>query len=396
MAQGCSKEAVKEVVVEDIPKPIILDKEIVYIDQPSGYRSIPNDSNFRNVHNLPGLPSTIKVDYPWEKERLIGNNQGYITSNVFVDPNNEYILQLMLSTPGTPDTSTGSPQYKTRYRVSTDGGATFSEVKLLQIEGYTKDNPIKGVEIGRNGYNVNFTTPIIQAKSGKIVIPINLHPWDDVNKKIYNPANAYIFQDAGAIIGTWNSTSKSFTWEFGEWLRIDHNVSTRGLSEPSIVELKDGRFAMTARGSNLNRPDLPGYTWVSFSSDHCMTWSVPVPLTYSTGENFFVPASCSTIFRSRINGRLYWIGNLVNSNPESNYPRFPLVIGEVNEKNFGLIKETVLQIDTRNPDKEGEKMQLSNFKILEHNQRNEIIVVVTRLELSKAAKAPCWYQIQLT
>lgn len=393
--QSCSRRGADDKAGQTNPYVVIIDKEIVFIDHGSNYRAIPTDPDFRNVANIPSLPKIIEVPFPWKEERLISNNQGYITGNVFVDPKNRFVLQMMLSTPGTPDTSSGSPQYKTWYRVSIDGGRTFSRPSLVMIEGNTQENPMDGVEIGRNGYNVNFTTPIIMSSSGKIIVPVNLHPWDEENQKIYNPADAYIFQDAGALVGEWNDNTKDITWRFGGWLRIDHNMSTRGLSEPSIVELSDGRFVMISRGSNLKRPDLPAHAWVSFSRDDGMSWSLPEPFAYSDGNNFHVPASCSTIFRSKVNGKLYWIGNLVENNPDGNFPRFPLVIGQVSEEPFGLIKDTILQIDARHVEREGEMVQLSNFNILEHLHNAEIIITLTRREGTTVARASSWYRINL-
>jgi len=395
MGESCSKKMTQVRKEESISVPVIMDKEIVFMDQTTKYRAIPTDPNFRTISNLASLPRTIEVPFPWKEEKLISSNQGYITGNVFTDPKNRFILQMMLSTPGTPDTSSGSPQYKTWYRVSNDGGRTFSEPTLVIIEGNTLENPIEGVEIGRNGYNINFTTPIIMGSSGKIIVPVNLHPWDDEKQRIYNPADAYIFQDAGALVGEWDEQSKDIIWRFGGWLRIDHNVSTRGLSEPSIVELSDGRFVMISRGSNLTQPDLPAHAWAAFSEDGCKTWSVPEPFSFSDGMIFHVPASCSTIFRSKVNGKLYWIGNLVEDNPNGNHPRFPLVIGEVNEEPFGLKKSSVVQIDTRHEEREGEKVQLSNFHILEHAQNGEIIITLTRREGQDVAKALSWYRIKL-
>lgn len=395
MGQSCSKKMADVTKDLSISVPEIMDKEIVFIDQTSNYRTIPADPGFRSLTNIPSLPPTIEVPFPWKEEKLISNNHGYITGNVFVDPEKRFVLQLMLSTPGTPDTSTGSPQYKTWYRISYDGGRTFSKTSLVVIEGNTLENPIEGVEIGRNGYNVNFTTPIIMGSSGKIIVPVNLHPWDEKEQKIYNPADAYIFQDAGALIGEWDEQTKDIIWRFGGWLRIDHHVSTRGLSEPSIVELADGKFVMISRGSNLKQPALPAHAWVAFSEDGCMTWSAPEPFSYSDGTNFHVPASCSTIFRSKVNGKLYWIGNLVIENPDGNFPRFPLSIGEVSVSPFGLIKSIVVQLDTRHPEKEGEKIQLSNFNILEHSHKAEIVITLTRREGSIVAKAPSWYRIKL-
>jgi hypothetical protein len=115
---------------------------------------------------------------------------------------------------------------------------------------------------------------------------------------------------------------------------------------------------MVTRCSNSGRPELPGYAWHSFSDDYCRTWSAPKPFTYNDGTNFFVPTAHSTLFKSRKTGRVYWIGNLNETNPNGSYPRFPLTIGEVDVEKFGLIKDTVMNMDTRHPEVEGPLVQL--------------------------------------
>jgi hypothetical protein len=376
----------------------IIDSEVWFVnnDINEDYRPIPTDPAFYYYSGLPVLPRVQQVPFAWEKENFSCNNGGYITDNVYLEPNKPWILQLCISTPGKSDTKTGSPQYKTWYRTSRDNGKTFTPLKQVIIEGYTKMNPIEGVEIGRNGYNVDFTRPVVRASNGEIMVPVGLHPWDDENQKIYLPlSGAYLFQDAGVLIGNWLPDGSDVTWKFGGWLRIDHNKSTRGLSEPTIIELdKKGKFAMVSRGSNLARYDLPCHAWVSFSNDYCRTWSEPEPLKYSNGESFYVTTAHSTLFKSKVNGKTYWIGNLQSTNPRASFPRYPLVIAEVDLTNFGLIKETAVEIDTKH-EADGEQMQLSNFKILENKKNAEIIVVLTRREGANSAKYPSWYRIKL-
>jgi hypothetical protein len=55
------------------------------------------------------------------------------------------------------------------------------------------------------------------------------------------------------------------------------------------------------------------------------------------------------LFKSKVNGKTYWIGNLTGTNSEASFPCYPLVIGEVDLSNFGLIKKTVVEIDTQLP-----------------------------------------------
>src|SRR5690606_25385857 len=199
------------------------------------YNPIPDDPGFRLHQGLPTLPASMSVPFDWETENLYGRSAGHcITDNVYMEPGKPWVLQLLISTPGKGDTKTGSPQYKTWCRTSVDGGITFSPGKPVIVNGYSRMAPIKGVEIGRNGFNVDYGRPIVRATNGEIMVPIGLHPWDDINNKIYLPvASAYLTQDAGVLIGSWLPDGSDVLWRFGDWLRIDHNVSTRGLSEPS-------------------------------------------------------------------------------------------------------------------------------------------------------------------
>lgn len=381
--------------------PEVIDKEICFVnDEHNGdYRPVPTDPDFYYYSGFPVIPPVQPVSFPWGEENFYSGNGGYITENVYLEPEDDkpWVLQLSISTPGKGDTKTGSPQYKIWYRTSNDNGVTFTPLKQAIAKGYSNMNPNEGVEIGRNGYNVDATRPIVRASNGEIMIPIGLHPWDEEKQEVYLPvAGAYIFQDAGVLIGKWLPDGADIEFEFGGWLRIDHNKSTRGLSEPTIVELnQEGHFAMVCRGSNLARLELPCYAWVAFSDDYCRTWSEPEPLTYSSGENFFVTTAHSTLFKSKVNGKTYWIGNLQHENPRASIPRYPLVIGEVDLDNFGIIKETVVEIDTRQPQDGGENLQLSNFSILESNKRAEIIMVLTRREGANTASHKSWYRIRL-
>lgn len=377
----------------------VIDKEVWFVNNLANkeYRSMPTNPQFRYFSGFPGIPGVQPVPFLWGKENFSSGNGGFLTDNVYLEPGKSWVLQLAISTPGQGDTTTGSPQYKTWYRTSLNGGKTFSALKQVIIEGYTSMNPIVNVEIGRNGFNVDFTRPIVRASNGEIMVPVGLHPWDEKNKQIYLPIpNAYLFQDAGVLIANWLPDGSDVEWKFGGWLRIDSNKSTRGLSEPTIVETsKPGRFAMVTRCSNTGRPELPGYAWISFSDDYCRNWSALKPFTYADGGNFFVPTAHSTLFKSRKSGLVYWIGNLNEANPKGSHPRYPLVIAEVDLESFGLKRHTVTIIDTRYPGIEDPLVQLSNFRVMENVEAKEILVVCTRREGANAASHPSWYRINL-
>lgn len=378
----------------------VLDQERCFVNGGSpaaGCRPVPSDPGFLLHPDLPGIPAVNPVPFAWGKENFSSGNGHHITDNVYLEAGKPWVLQLAISTPGKSDTAAGSPLYKTWYRVSTDNGGHFTPLKQLIVKGHNPMEPVDGVLIGRNGYNVDFGRPIVKASNGEIMVPVGLHPWDTVHNKRYLPdPKAFLFQDAGVLAGKWAADGSDLQWEFGKWLRIDHNQSTRGLSEPSVVELSTpGHFAMVARGSNLARFDLPCYAWVSFSKDYCRTWSPCRPLAYSDGGAFFVTTAQSALFRSATTGKTYWIGNLQKENPKASAPRYPLVMGEMDLKVFGLIRDTVIRIDTRQDDREDQTVQLSNFRIMEHKTKKEIIVSLKRRDKTGAAAADSWYRIGL-
>lgn len=379
--------------------PKVIDKEICFVNDAANkaYRPMPDDPRFRYFSGVPDIKLVQPVPFSWGLENFYSENGGYLTDNVYVEPRKPWILQLANSTPGKSDSAAGSPQYKIWYRTSDNGGKTFSGLKQVIIKGYTGMNPIPDVEIGRNGFNVDFTRPVVRASNGDVMVPVCLHPWDKEGKKIYLPVSkAGLFQDVGVLIAKWLPDGSDVEWNFGKWLRIDYHQSTRGLSEPTIVETREpGKFAMVTRCSNSGQPDLPGYARISFSDDYCRTWSAPRPFTYSDGSNFFVPTAHSTIIKSRKDGRVYWIGNLTETNPQGSFPRFPLVIGEVDQESFGLIKNTVTIIDTRHPEADGPLLQLSNFKVMENVAAKELLIVCTRREGRNVAAHPSWYRVKL-
>ena len=63
------------------------------------------------------------------------------------------------------------------------------------------------------------------------------------------------YLQCGALIGRWNEAENRFSWDFGDWVTVPLEVSTRGLYEPSHALLPDGRILMVCRGSNYTKED---------------------------------------------------------------------------------------------------------------------------------------------
>ncbi|HBN84763.1 MAG TPA: hypothetical protein DDZ89_13060, partial [Clostridiales bacterium] len=72
--------------------------------------------------------------------------------------------------------------------------------------------------------------------------------------------------------GKWDESSE-LQWTLSQPIKLSPELSRRGLIEPAVAEMPDGRILMVTRGSNQGRNDtnvdrmIPGYRWYSISSD---------------------------------------------------------------------------------------------------------------------------------
>jgi hypothetical protein len=320
---------------------------------------------------------------------------------VYQAPNQPWILHLafssryMIETPEAID-------FKMWYRVSNNGGLTFTPLRQLILcdPSYNADHPIDGIQRTEAGFvnrfNMTGMAPIIGASSGEIIVPFYYGPLDS-NGVMYNPYGTTSFCYAGALIARWTPDGNDVVWSQSQTVIVDANNSTRGSYEPTIAELKrKGSFVMIIEASNEQRPSRPNYRWVSYSHDFCRTWSKPVPLTYSDGTIFYSAASSSTVLRSVKNGRLYWIGNITPSNPNGNHPQYPLIIGELDEMR-GIIRDSVVTIDTKNAQYDSDSVFLSNVRTYQDTASGNILLVLPRTDYwwQGYTDTTCWYVLQV-
>jgi hypothetical protein len=185
----------------------------------------------------------------------------------------------------------------------------------------------------------------INTPDGGILVPAQITPLAP-DGQLYNPVGAYTYTDAVVLLGKWRGSR--LEWRASERIAGDPAHSTRGMDEPTIELLDDGRLLMILRGSNDRRPDLPSYRWFSVSQDAGNHWTIPQPWTYHNGQKFFSPSSCSQLLRHS-SGRLFWLGNITSENPRGNRPHYPFVIGEVDRRTGLLRQESIRTIDTLQP-----------------------------------------------
>ena len=227
------------------------------------------------------------------------------------------------------------------------------------------------------GVGVSFCFPIKTSK-GRLVFPAQTNLLDEKGKPVHyqgcwSPAGVIVH-----ILGDYQ-TDGSITWKINQPVVPDLEKTSRGFYEPTIAELHDGRFAMILRGDNSMFPERPGYKWLSFSEDHCETWTEPVPLPCDQGEAIESSSTGSTLFRSIKTGNLYWMGNLCidGVRPNGNFPRTPIVIAEVQEDPFALKRDTITVIDRQAPG-EPPEVQHSNFRFYQDRENGDIVLFLTR------------------
>ncbi|MGI6081871.1 MAG: sialidase family protein [Limnochordia bacterium] len=296
----------------------------------------------------------------------------------FVDPETGALL--FLSNQGVLPSDNpleGMKNWTLHYCVSLDGGHSMAVEDPVIEEGaeYDESHPLRGVWRGKNSVMLGDTTMVpIRTRAGKILIPVQITPIGP-DGEYHNPGGGFTYHYSAVLIGTWSSDHR-ISWDLSEAVEGDPARSTRGMLEPTIAEMPDGRILMVLRGSNDRRPELPGFRWWSVSEDGGRQWSAPEPWRYSDGEPFFSPSSCSQLIRHS-GGRYFWIGNICNDNPVGNRPRYPLVIGEVNPNNLALERESLCVLDDRSP-ADHVNLTLSNFYAREDRVTGEIVIHCTR------------------
>ncbi len=331
------------------------------------------------IANEPGL-----VDVPYiyedakssqpEKENIYRN-----ASSLIYDDRRSVAISIV-SRHGA-DTGIGFPDEKLWYRVSTDGGATFDRERPIVQQGdeYSPMHPNKYVFVGKNGFETSGGW-INRLSNGKILFPFCFAPLDESGKQ-YNPVGGFTFSYVACLIGTWNEAGDDVLWDVSQDIQISGDLSSRGVNECAPMELKTpGHVLIVSRGGNA--PDTgtqKACHWKTLSTDYGKTWSEYTPFTFDTGEEFYSPSSFGNAIRSSKTGKAYWVGNISRTKPDGNSPRYPLVIGEIDEETLSLRKKTVTIIDDRKED-DPSGLQLSNFGLIEDPKTGQIMLTLNRTD----------------
>ncbi|MHB9131601.1 MAG: G8 domain-containing protein [Armatimonadota bacterium] len=260
----------------------------------------------------------------------------------------------------------------TYYRLSRDLGRTWSAPKQLRYEDgaeFDPEHPLKPEFLLRN--QAYFGSNILRHSNGTLIHCVAATNTPD------DPQNDTRCWKLGSLcfIGRWDKKAQDYRWTAGKRVSISPEISARGLMEPEVAELQDGRVLVVWRGTDT--PTTSGRKWFSVSRDGGMTLSPIQEWKYDDGSSFYSPSSYHRMIRHSVTKKLYWIGNITPNPPGGNSPRYPLVIAEVDEKIPALKKNTVTIIDDRDENKHGFGVQFSNFSLLENRETHHLELFLT-------------------
>jgi len=267
------------------------------------------------------------------------------------------------------------------WAVSDDNGITFGEPRQLRYEdgpGFDPDNWADEGYLRTNNMYGGYSA--IPTRAGTIIYPSAGVPMEIADRGESETVGGVI-----CFIGKWDPTVENFAWETSAPIYVPHRVSGRGLAEPTIAELRDGRLLLLMRGSNIVFPptwsgtvENGGHVWMCLSEDSGHTWSAITDLRYDTGEPFYSPSAFSKLLRHDATGKLCWVGNISPTPTEGNSPRHPLYIAEIDEDIPALKQDTLTVIDDRDPATDGPKLQLSNYHVFEDREYGHLELYLTR------------------
>ena len=278
------------------------------------------------------------------------------------------------------------------YQLSQDNGKTWGPGHLLKYEEGPDFDP---EDWGNPEYfrrNEMYIGDVLIPSNGSVVIsatiPVEYRNEEDEKTPVQFPNTYREGCVAGVVcfVGRWDENRKDYNWETSNRIFLPRRISTRGLVELNLSELKNGNLLFIMRGSNagLDPLECPGRKWMSVSEDGGMTWSPVTALRYDNGEQFYSPATYAKTLRSAKTGKLYCFLNISDTPPEGNGPRYPLQVAQIDEEKVSLIKDTVTVIDARNSKEDSEHLQLTNFGLLEDRETHVVELYLTRL----GAKGP--------
>ncbi len=298
-------------------------------------------------------------------------------SGLFADDDKNMLISGWLK--GTMDESIpaymdgeGVSSRKMYYQISRDNGRSWEGLRPIIEQEYDRENWPGGV--GCYGGYVDFNQGC-KIDEGTVLFPAQKMRYFPETGTIESADGAWWIA-AGVLRCKYDNSHLSC--EFGEWLTVDRGKSSRGLGEPTLVKLSDGRILMIMRAGKPSNGNFPGVKFYSISEDGGMSWSEPKILKYEDGSPMYSPSSMVQVFRWQATGGIYLITNILDSDDiiHNCDPRYPIQLAKINEETLCVEKDSITVIEDRK-DEQAANIRFSNFVWIEDKQSGALRVYMT-------------------
>lgn len=291
---------------------------------------------------------------------------------------------------------------KLYYRLSFDNGYTWTDKRYLQLEGvdeegvpFDGDHFLKQVQFGVN--SAAFVgNSLTQTKDGAILTGVHVQQATP-DGQLIEPCG-FMFLKSASLRGVWDATRNDYRWEQSAYIGVSPEESTRGLFEPCIVPLEEGKLLMFLRASNMGNEELLGTKYFCLSHDDGRHWSKPCRVLYDDGEPAYSSSSIPKLIRHS-SGAIFFVGILNEQNPSGNLPRDRLCIAQVNPDTGRIFRESVCVVDNRQSitknTKETYLLDFSNHCVFEEDSGDLRVIAPFRKNLSRYESGMNAYLIEV-
>lgn len=308
--------------------------------------------------------------------------ENYDTPMHYLDPDNDRLLTLYgHSRRGGHETgwaARGESQPRTHRfftQVSADGGATWSEARQLVCAGaqFDEEHWAPGVWYGKNGLTGDLTT-WLKLPDGTVVTAVNRQPIDEHGEFVEAYPGHYYF-DVPCLRGRWRPDLSGLDWELGEPMTVSPEGSTIGGCEASLAHLGGETLWATLRCQGHPDQLFPSLRFTSVSTDGGRTWGETTPLCYEDGEPVYTPACLGHFWRFSHSDKLFFISNVRPDPVYAQTPRYPLVIGELDQERFCLIRESLTILDNWHEPLPRD-VRFTNWGMYEDRETGELVLTL--------------------
>ncbi len=322
-----------------------------------------------------GAPEELASDRP--QQSAGSRTFGYGT---WLHPTRELLIERFVTThadPAQPMFRIGNVMqrhYRAHYRLSTDGGRTWTAAQPVVDErpGYDERHWAPGVTVGEMGAVIDGQP--VALPDGTLVFGFTrLHaaaPAADRSPRAQEHYATVIYAQARP-----DAAGTRLAWTFGAPIAVPFPTACGGCCEAATLALGGSRVVCTMRCQGDAALGIESSRQLCVSDDGGLTWSAPEPLRYDDGAPAWTPASVHQFFTSSLTGKSYVIANLLDRPSFDQTPRYPLCVAEFDCATCRVRRATVRVIQALPPGAPAER-RYTNWGQYEDRRTGELVLLL--------------------